>query len=148
MTKTTPKSGLRALDRLSASLASAESLAPVLTEKHAIIPLPSRATLATIIEELKSVLFPGYFGNATFNRQSLAEDISSKLQKIQALLAGEVYRGMAFSCAGETYDPAALRQVAYDKTYAFTDTLPQIRAALYTDAQAAYEGDPAATSIG
>lgn len=140
--------GIAALETLAQKLSRPESLEPVLSAGHAQTPLPSQAVIAEVLSELKAVLFPGYFTEGTFHAAGLSEEICARLQKVQMLLAGEIFRGMAFARAGESFEASELRKKAYDIAYAFTEELPEIRRMLFEDARAAYEGDPAATSVG
>jgi serine O-acetyltransferase len=110
--------------------------------------LPSRKVLVEIIEALRSVLFPGFFG-ATLDvgDESLRFYIGATLDHVQRLLQEQVQRGFCFTC--EEIDPSQCPECkdrAVAPTRAFIARLPEVRRLLAADVRAAYDGDPAAGS--
>lgn len=107
---------------------------------------PSRATVVQIVEDLRSVLFPGYFGPSELTRESVRFHIGSTLDRVLHLLREQVKRGLCAVCRDAEKDCLDCDARSYDIARAFIQELPRVRYLLSTDAQAAYEGDPAATS--
>lgn len=110
-------------------------------------PLPSRAAVLEIVESLRGVLFPRYFGSADLADDAIQYHIGGTLARVQPELREQVRRGLCFACAcakAESYDECDAR--AEEITREFLLRLPEIRRLLDTDVQAAYIGDPAATS--
>jgi serine O-acetyltransferase len=110
--------------------------------------LPSREALVEIVDGLRSVLFPGFFG-ATLNvrEESLPFHVGATLDHVRQLLREQVQRGFCFVCR-ET-DPSRCpecKERAWGLTDAFVARLPEVRGLLTGDVRAAYEGDPAAPS--
>jgi serine O-acetyltransferase len=108
--------------------------------------LPSRDLLADVVEDLRAVLFPGYFGLSDLDEQSLGFHLGATLDRVQRLLEEQVKRGLCFTC---DLDPARCPQCVAEAaatTRSFLERLPEVRRLLATDVQAAFEGDPAATS--
>ncbi len=108
--------------------------------------LPSPAALAELIEDLRSVLFPGYFGASPVRHESLRFHLGAALDRVAPVIEEQVKRGLCFVC--EEAEPARCRACenrARDITFTFLDRLPGVRHLLATDVQAAYDGDPAAT---
>ena len=60
----------------------------------------------------------------------------------------QIQRGISFSCKGEGEGCQNCERNSRELALAFMDKLPDIRHKLAGDAQAGYEGDPAATSPG
>jgi serine O-acetyltransferase len=110
--------------------------------------LPSREALAFVVDELRSVLFPGYFGtNWELNAEALEFHVGATLDRLLRTLAEQIRRALCFSC--KERQPARCadcEQRADALTGQFLSRLPEVRRLLATDVQAAYEGDPAATS--
>jgi serine O-acetyltransferase len=109
--------------------------------------LPSRDAIATLVDDLRAVLFPGHFGSSDLGAASLRYQIGARLDRAQLALREQVRRGLAFACNhGATSDGAC--RVCDERAEEVTDVvvarLPTIRALLETDVQAAYDGDPAA----
>ncbi|MGK5035044.1 serine O-acetyltransferase EpsC [Janthinobacterium sp. LB3P118] len=114
--------------------------------------LPSREALITIVNGLSAALFPTHYGRPNLTDESIDYFVGDTLNTTLNRLSEQVRRGLLFSVpAGEEQDAAsddaALAQQARDITRAFAASLPDIRALLVSDVQAAYAGDPAATSV-
>jgi serine O-acetyltransferase len=108
---------------------------------------PSWSAVVEIVESLRAVLFPGYFGIAEMNAASMRFHIGATLDRCVRSLREQVRRGLCF--AANDVDPARCErcdQRAWEITHHFVERLPEVRRLLGTDVQAAYEGDPAATS--
>ena len=108
-------------------------------------PLPSRDAVHHVLDGLRAVLFPGYFGDAEISRSSLEYHIGSCIDRIRRNLEEQVRRGLCFVCSGQG-DRSACRMAARSVVGRFLGRLPAIQAKLAADVHAAYEGDPAATS--
>jgi serine O-acetyltransferase len=110
--------------------------------------LPSRDALARVVDELRSVLFPGYFGGrAIANAETMAFHAGATLDRAMATLEDQVRRAQCLGC--EERDPtrcAACEEKARTASAQFLSRLPEVKRLLATDVRAAYEGDPAATS--
>ena len=112
-------------------------------------PLPSGAMLCEIVELARAILFPGYFGNATLNSRTINYHIGVNVERLMELLTWQILAGL---CSVEENSNQAygeeLRLKAAGLAAQFIAQLPQIRKLLATDVEAAYNGDPAATSYG
>ena len=119
--------------------------------------LPSREALTTIVNGLSAALFPTHYGRPNLTDESIDYFVGDTLNTTLNRLSEQVRRGLLFSAPahavpagdgeGGAGDDAALAQQARDITRAFAASLPDIRALLVSDVQAAYAGDPAATSV-
>ena len=112
------------------------------------VVLPSREGLVDIVRALRSVLFPGYFGvTLDASEESLRFHVGATLDDVVRRLREQVQRGFCFGCTElEPGKCTECRDRAVAITDAFVARLPEVRRLLMTDVQAAYEGDPAATS--
>jgi serine O-acetyltransferase len=108
-------------------------------------PLPSPQTLTVVVERLRTVLFPGYFGQSELNEQNAYFHVGAALDEVQRLLEEQVRRGLCFVCVRAEPRCPECEVDARDKTREFISRLPEVRRILATDVQAAFEGDPAAT---
>jgi len=107
-------------------------------------PLPSRDVLITVIEELRSVLFPGYFGDSDLNEENTPFHVGSTLDRVLRVLLDQIRRGLCFVCERVEPECAQCEDTAREATRELLRRLPKIRRLLSTDVHAAYEGDPAA----
>jgi serine O-acetyltransferase len=108
-------------------------------------PLPARDVIHGVVEDLRAVLFPGYFGDVEATTRSLPFHLGSLLDRIRRELQIQVKRSLCFECS-EGRLRADCEPASRAATLAFLETLPEIRDRLSADVQAAYEGDPAARS--
>jgi hypothetical protein len=107
--------------------------------------LPSRVAMIGVIDGLAAALFPRHFGPPGLAGDSLdgfvAFTLTTTLQVLQAQMRLEL------DLAAQDGAEAEHAQRALQTARQFADDLPGIRAQLETDIRAAYEGDPAATSV-
>ena len=108
--------------------------------------LPSRQTIGDLIELLRAVLFPGYFGFSELKAESLRFHIGSTLDHIRRDLQEQIKRGLCFTCEEGSECLPACDWKARDLTQDFLRKLPKVQRLLALDVQAAYDGDPAASN--
>ena len=110
--------------------------------------LPSQEAIARLVAEFRSVLFPGFFGTAAeLSEEALRYQVGATLDRLARDLAEQIQLGFCFAC--EDRNPARCphcQDRAIEATRQFLARLPEVRRRLATDVQAAYAGDPAATS--
>ena len=114
--------------------------------------LPSREALTTIVNGLSAALFPTHYGRPNLTDESIDYFVGDTLNTTLNRLSEQVRRGLLFSVPPgdvptQASDDAALAARAREITREFAASLPDIRALLVSDVQAAYAGDPAATSV-
>jgi len=107
--------------------------------------LPSRETLGEIVTGLRAALFPGHFGASDLSAEGITYYVGHTLDAALVALQEQLRRGLVFAC---DHGPTCLacERRAGPATRAFAARLPEVRTLLGSDARAAYEGDPAATS--
>ncbi len=111
------------------------------------VALPSRDVVVQIIEDLRSVLFPGYFGMSEMTPQSMRYHVGSTLDAVLRTLQVQIRRGLCFVCTQDNPERCGSCEVkALDIARVFLERLPDVQRLLTTDMLAAYQGDPAATS--
>jgi serine O-acetyltransferase len=108
--------------------------------------LPSRAQVSSVVGDLRAVLFPWHFGTADVSELGLAYYVGHTLDRALASLEEQVRLGLLFECAHAANPCETCAVRAREVMTTFTARLPVVRLLLGTDAEAAFEGDPAATS--
>jgi serine O-acetyltransferase len=137
------------LQRVVEALGSqAASLAVPLGRTYRGHHMPSRGEIVTMVELLRSVIFPGYFGNRDITEASLSFHAGATLDRVAVIMVDEIQRGLCFACNKSPADcvPAECAAEARRVTASFLERLPDLRRLLALDALAAYQGDPAAPS--
>ncbi len=109
--------------------------------------LPSRAAIAEIVESLSAVLFPTHYGQPDLNPESIDGFVRDTLARTLESLTEQIRRAHPPSPDDNAASRASADRVARDIVAAFAGRLPATRALLVSDLQAAYEGDPAATTL-
>ena len=110
--------------------------------------LPSRTRIVEILEEIRRVIFPGYFGR----KRLTAESVGYTLGDLLVQLGSDLIEQITFCFCSDRDCPTcdslpACREKATPVVLKLLGRVPQIRHALALDAQAAFDGDPAAKSI-
>jgi serine O-acetyltransferase len=109
------------------------------------VELPSRDICLESMQQLRSILFPGYFGLSEFSEEGILYRTGAILDHIAINLQEQIRRGFCFACV----DRAGVEQCearAERITREFLNRIPDIMLLLAEDVQAAYKGDPAAKS--
>lgn len=109
--------------------------------------LPSRSAITRIIEMLSAVLFPTHYGRPDLHDENIDFFVGDTLSAALSAMTEQVRRALLFSTDEHEATDPALASKAYALTARFAEALPDIRAMLVSDLYAAYQGDPAATSI-
>lgn len=132
-------------------LSQPESLKELFHQHRNGDPLPSGKALAEIMELSRSILFPGFFGKSTVNVKTLKYHIGVNIERLHKLLSDQITAGLCFvdKCCEDTDDRLSChKKHAEELATKLIMRMPDIRAVLATDVEAAYNGDPAAESTG
>jgi serine O-acetyltransferase len=109
--------------------------------------LPSRAVLQQVIEGVSAALFPTHYGRPDLNDESIDFFVGDTLNVALDRLVEQVRRALRFTPELDSIDEPELKERARAITRSFAASLPEIRALLVSDVQAALAGDPAASSV-
>ncbi len=105
--------------------------------------LPSREAVIQIVEDLRAVVFPGYFGTSDLHDESLHYFIGATLARALRSLEEQIRRGVAFVERHDYETCGHCADSAEAATKAFLSRLPAVDQLVHSDVDAAYEGDPA-----
>jgi len=123
-----------------------DNLADADSDKYPFIPqqnsmLPHVERLAEIVELVKAVVFPGYFGDSSKCSSMNSYFIGVRVERLYDLLSQEIAYGINSFCNSKKCNDNA-ELIAMN----FIDKLPELKRLLNTDVKAVYDGDPAAHS--
>jgi serine O-acetyltransferase len=144
-----PQEEIISLDQVAERLCDPESYKGVYHRPLHDQPMPSVQALEGIIQDLRAVLFPGYYGNSEVTPETMRYHVGATLDRVRRTLADQIRRGHCFFC--ELTDRLNCQECedrARSLTDRFLSALPKVRGLLATDVEAAYIGDPAAKSPG
>jgi serine O-acetyltransferase len=120
--------------------------------------LPSQAAIVDILQQLLTVVFPGYYGGSVPARANMEVLVSSRIDSLFLQLSLIINQTLQFChhepcrCSvlwdrdGDGTPQADFHAVSENVALDYLENLPAIREILKTDVQAAYEGDPAAVN--
>ncbi len=122
-------------------------------------PMPSGRVLADVVELVRSIIFPGFFGEAYKDDSTLEYRTGLNIAKVFDLLSEQIHAGLCFvdgtqlsddtcSCCADMGGKSERRRMAKTMAIEFIEGLPELRRRLLTDVSAMYDGDPAAKSFG
>ncbi len=109
--------------------------------------LPSKKVVIEVLEDLFTVLFPGYLGKEGITKVNIKYFLGTTLTSIYTRLTNEVEKSLKYICRKITkcpHDVCLKRAQVVVKE--LLEEIPRIRKVLRGDIEAAYSGDPAAVS--
>ena len=106
--------------------------------------MPHRDTIIGIIKELRTVMFPGYFGNENIPTESAGYFVGHRLTAIYNTLKKQIEAAIFYGKERCCYDCIGLQ--AEEICNMFFSSLTHVQQMLLKDVQAGFDGDPAAKS--
>ena len=125
-----------------------ERLSDVNSPDYQYIPvynkqLPSVDKIREIIEIIRSLIFPGFFGYSLVGNQSVQYHTGVNLDKLYSVLSEQIYNAKVFES-----DDKTIEKECQDEALCFIERLPHIKRLLSTDIKAIYDNDPSAKHYG
>jgi serine O-acetyltransferase len=122
------------------------------------VPLPSGEVLERIVDLVRGIIFPGYYGRSCIDQNTLKYHLGVDTEQLFSLLVTQIQAGLSYSNFEEdtavfaAYNQATInaemRRMAEVRAEKFIRRLPELRRVLATDVVAAFNGDPAAKNYG
>jgi len=109
--------------------------------------LPSRDEILEIVRLILELFYPGYHGRQDLTDENLAFHVGNLLSTLREKLQAQIETCLCFAAECDGAPTHDCREAARRVTSAFLARLPAVRETLILDVQAAYDGDPAATSL-
>jgi serine O-acetyltransferase len=107
--------------------------------------LPSRSRIVEVLNDIRQLLFPGFFGHKELTAENIRYHVGSLLVHAGSELTRQISYCMCAKRRCETCEDAnACHVEAGNITQEFLARIPAIRKALALDIEAAFDGDPAA----
>ncbi len=108
--------------------------------------LPSTEAVVEAIEDLKEVLYPGYGRRQNLHLGNVAFHVGDIIDGLHDKLTEQLARALRHECSAAELEED-FQAMGQQRAMQFLDRLPELRAVLADDVQAAYDGDPAAKSL-
>jgi len=111
------------------------------------INIAGRDAVYVVLDNLLTVLFPGFFSRNPVPKSDLNLYIIDILQHSTLDLYNQVRNALKFRCKLEKCENCNCDEMAMTAVTGLMNQLPEVREILLTDIEAAYNGDPAAQSF-
>lgn len=108
-------------------------------------PLPSVESVRNIVTLVKSIIFSDYFYQRQPQEEIRSYYIGVKMEDLYKELKEQIARGLQFC---KQMGEEEVQRKAETLTLEFIDELPELKRLLYTDVEAMFDNDPAATNYG
>jgi serine O-acetyltransferase len=108
--------------------------------------LPAKKVVIEVLEDLFTVLFPGYLGDSEITKANIRYHLGTKLTSVYSRLSVEVEKSLKYICRKIECPKDVCQERAHVVVKELLEELPEIRSMLSGDIAAAYSGDPAAAS--
>lgn len=109
--------------------------------------LPARSEVSELLDDLLSVVFPGYFNYEPLDELTSRYFVGARCARILRCMERVAGRALAVRCTGGHKRSAEeIAHEAHEHALALLQAIPSIRELLAEDVQAALVGDPAACS--
>lgn len=111
--------------------------------------LPSRAAVIGALEDIETLIFPGFRQEDGIDDTNIGLVAGELVHRAAKALVREAERAIEYRYRVEERAgcPAACHMEARDLVLRFFEALPEMRATLMEDVEAAFAGDPAAKSV-
>lgn len=105
---------------------------------------PSRDVVITIIDDLRRITFPGFFGAENLGYMEKKNFAGHELSLVYDKLYHQIKTALNYGREQGEYEQVRLE--AEEKTLKFIENIPKVQSLLLLDVEAGFNGDPAAKS--
>lgn len=112
--------------------------------------MPKRSEIIELINEVRRIVFPGYFGTENTAYVSLDNFAGNTLAGIYEKLFKQIHIALAYNQRRMDKDvitEGELEVKAEELALSFINSLPEIQELIFKDVEAEFQGDPAASSM-
>lgn len=109
--------------------------------------LPNKRRVIEAHGELEPALFMGFYATRALNRDNLRHAIAEHLYRAHDILVEQIERALTYQHWSGRCEDCPKPGSGEDVVLELYAAIPELRRALGTDLQAAYDGDPAAESV-
>lgn len=112
-------------------------------DKMDLFNQPSKEEIIAIVEDLLKIVYPGYYRDRSYKIYNIKSNSTVTIEDVAYHLNKQILLALKYT-AKEEKDVEKLTEQAEKDTVTFLKKIPDVRAMLETDLEAAFQGDPAA----
>ncbi len=105
---------------------------------------PDKDVIVRMIEQLRNIVFPGYFKNKNYKVYTVRNNITMQLEDVLYNLIRQITIVLRYIPGCECLQGSDAEECAKKLALEYLATIPRIREYIETDVQASFDGDPAA----
>ncbi|KKR03590.1 MAG: Serine O-acetyltransferase [Candidatus Uhrbacteria bacterium GW2011_GWF2_39_13] len=109
--------------------------------------LPKQSEVLEILHKLVELIFPGFSGQKTYSILTVRYNIGEIISSAYIELYDQIFRSFRYNCEMKNCKDCDLDAISEKAAKAILDSIPEIREVMKLDIEAAFEGDPAASSL-
>jgi len=108
--------------------------------------LPSLVKLREMVELLRSIIFPGYFGEAILSSDTLEFHLGVNIERLYGMLKEQIHNGLCFNKTDQKSDKS--KAVASEIALSFINKIPELKRLSATDIKASSDNNAAVPGYG
>ena len=112
-------------------------------DKMDLFNQPSKEEIIAIVEDLLKIVYPGYYRDRSYKIYNIKSNSTVTIEDVAYHLNKQILLALKYT-AKEENDVEKVTEQAEKDTVTFLKKIPDVRAMLETDLEAAFQGDPAA----
>ena len=112
-------------------------------DKMDLFNQPSKEEIIAIVEDLLKIVYPGYYRDRSYKIYNIKSNSTVTIEDVAYHLNKQILLALKYT-AKEEKDVEKLTEQAEKDTVTFLKKIPDVRAMLENDLEAAFQGDPAA----
>jgi serine O-acetyltransferase len=109
--------------------------------------LPSPHEVIHLLGDMLKICFPGYRGEVSPRQSDMSGFVEELIGSIDDRLSRQIEKALRFDCRLKECDSGGCEEMSRERSLRLLESIPDIRKVLKQDVQAAYDGDPAATTL-
>jgi len=109
--------------------------------------VPSRSAIATLLEEIETIFYPGYVGRQDVDAANITHYIGERLDTTFRLLSEQIAKSLRHKCSSEHALCDSCIHRGEQQAMTFLAKIPTLRNCLAGDLDAAFKSDPAAHDL-
>src|SRR5437764_2370940 len=110
-------------------------------------PLPSYREVVEILADLREILYPGYGRRHNLHMGNVGYHVGDLIDSLHDRLTVQIARALRHDCKSARDLESDFEGEAQESAIRLLESIPELRKTLADDAQAAFDGDPAARGL-
>jgi len=111
-----------------------------------LFPVPDKRLINSLIDLLKDIMLPGFFGHQEISESDLEYHIGNEIFSLFDILSDQITQSIVHDCRRYDQECSDCHRRGNQAALDFIEKIPHLQKLLTLDIKAAFDGDPAAKS--